>query len=140
MTKEDRQAEIADQRNYLDALYRIITHRLPDDAVVNVLGFSQGTATAARWVAASRCSIDNLILWAGEFPRDLQEHDRFRSLHGHYIYGNQDPFIEDARVAETRSWFDAQGLRFDIRTFEGKHHIHTDTLQELNRSMQKART
>ncbi len=51
MTAEDREAEIDDQVNYLDLLHDHI-FELIDRASVRlwVVGFSQGTATAARWV------------------------------------------------------------------------------------------
>ncbi len=48
MTKEDRENEIADYVDFLDAVFgEVVT----PGARVTVLGFSQGVATAARWLA-----------------------------------------------------------------------------------------
>jgi predicted esterase len=52
MTTADRQAEIADQSAYLNALLAQLLAACPPDVRVTVLGFSQGTATVSRWLAA----------------------------------------------------------------------------------------
>ena len=54
MTREDRLSEIADYIAYLDAVHESILARLGGARrlPVTVLGFSQGGATAARWVAS----------------------------------------------------------------------------------------
>ena len=36
-----------------------------------VLGFSQGTATVCRWLAASDLRADQIVLWAGGIPPEL---------------------------------------------------------------------
>ena len=49
MTREDRLNEIRDYVDYLDRLHREVAADA-EAAPVTVLGFSQGVATAARWV------------------------------------------------------------------------------------------
>src|SRR6266550_3439645 len=54
MTREDRLNEIADYVKYLDAVYADVFGGKPTAARVRALGFSQGAATASRWVARAR--------------------------------------------------------------------------------------
>ncbi|NIM48528.1 MAG: phospholipase, partial [Gemmatimonadales bacterium] len=65
MTSEDRLSEISDYVDYLDALYEHVLKRHRRSSVdVYVLGFSQGAATAARWISHGSATTDRLILWA----------------------------------------------------------------------------
>lgn len=140
MTREDRLAEIDDQRNYLDALYRVCIHPLSPDVMVHVLGFSQGTATAARWVAATEYAVDNLVLWAGDFPPDVANLPRLQKMNVYYVYGNRDPFLSDERITHFQEQTRRNALHVNTLTFEGKHHLHDDTLLQLDRILAKAQT
>src|SRR5437660_2587937 len=72
MTREDRLAEIDDYVPYLDAVSADVFRSLDRARVtVHALGYSQGAATASRWVAMGKAKIDRLTLWGGEFPPDL---------------------------------------------------------------------
>ena len=51
MTREDREAEIEDYVRYLDALTDELMGSIPPLPRIQVHGFSQGAATAARWAA-----------------------------------------------------------------------------------------
>ena len=62
MTREDRDHEIADHVAYLDALHDLVRPALPAAVRLRVLGFSQGVATVARWLALGRARADQLIL------------------------------------------------------------------------------
>ena len=84
MTREDRLAEIDDYVRYLDDLHREITEGQQRKNVrVTALGFSQGTATAARWLVHGTARIDRLVLWAGLLPPEIEPggplRDRLRS-------------------------------------------------------------
>lgn len=73
MTREDRDAEIADYVAYLD---RLVAH-LFDTAdgggqtPVGVLGFSQGGHTAARWAVLGARRPARVVLWGSDLPHDL---------------------------------------------------------------------
>jgi predicted esterase len=73
MTREDRLAEIYDYVAYLDRVHGHIRRQLPHHATVRTiaLGFSQGTHTIARWAARTHIPIDELVLWGGTLPADL---------------------------------------------------------------------
>jgi predicted esterase len=133
MTREDRLAEIEDQRNYLDALYRVCVHPLPQDTAVHVLGFSQGCATAARWAATTDYPVDNLVLWAGELPEDAQALPRMQRMNLYFVYGKSDPFLSDEALKRFEEQSRHNRLHVNTLTFEGKHQLHAETLLQLER-------
>src|SRR5512132_550870 len=58
MTREDRESEIADYVEYLDTLFdEVASEAIKFGARVNVIGFSQGTATASRWATHGRATL-----------------------------------------------------------------------------------
>lgn len=138
MTREDREAEIADQAHYLDALYRVVTHPVPPDALVHVLGFSQGAPAAARWAAATGYRVDNLILWAGDFPAELEQSEAFTRFNTYFVYGTRDPFLTDAHLQAMEERKRRGGWHLNTLSFEGKHHLHGDTLRQLDRVLAPA--
>ena len=72
MTTEDRLNDIEDYIQFLDTLYEEVKQSLQNPNVkIHVLGFSQGAATATRWVGNNVSGMDSLILWSGMFPPDL---------------------------------------------------------------------
>jgi len=62
MTKENRLTDIENYITYLNEIY----HKEIGSSGkrISVLGFSQGTATASRWVMANKIHFNRLILWA----------------------------------------------------------------------------
>lgn len=68
MTRESREDEIRDYVRYLDLLAE---RELRHARRVTVLGFSQGVATAARWVVSGTVEPARLILWGDFLPPDL---------------------------------------------------------------------
>ena len=83
MTREDRLAEIEDYIAYLEQLTMELRHHLAGAGPrIVVLGFSQGTATVCRWLAASDLRADQIVLWAGGIPPELDVADWSARLHG----------------------------------------------------------
>ena len=72
MTREDRDSEIADYVEYARRAARRRRRGVRRAAArrVNVLGFSQGAATATRWVTHGRANVHRLVLWGGLVPPD----------------------------------------------------------------------
>lgn len=73
MTREDREAEMADYVRYLDRLYQHVRGETGRDLPVTVLGFSQGVSTAARWICRGAVRPAVAVLWAGPIPPELDE-------------------------------------------------------------------
>ena len=71
MTKMDRLTEIDDYSNFLDEVYMSHIRDTAEGLKISVLGFSQGGATAVRWLEKTKKKVDNLILWGAGFPMDI---------------------------------------------------------------------
>jgi len=123
MTREDRLTEIDDYLRYLDAVHAAVARELGARASrLVVLGFSQGVATAARWVARGAAPAARLIAWAGELPPelDLTTLGRGRLT---MVCGRTDPLITPKIFARDRARLDAAGVTYDVHVFDGEHEL-----------------
>lgn len=142
MTRDDREADIADQTRWLDLAYTdALTHaRIAERPRLVAFGFSQGGATAARWLARSpmlppeRCH--RLVLWGGDVPADL-DLDAHRWLDGRLtlVVGSRDAFATPERMAEIETRLREHGIAYDRLDFDGEHRLDADTLHRLGERM-----
>lgn len=132
MTRDDREAEIADYVAYLDGLYKQETQNLQPLANKHILGFSQGATTVCRWVAARKPDFNHLWLCSGDLPHDL-DWDAFKAaLQGkklHLVIGNSDPLITAERKSGTQRKIEEYGLNYKLHEFEGAHEINLGVLE-----------
>lgn len=136
MTREARDLEITDHVRYLDLLWAHLATRYPlDTARVTVLGFSQGVATIARWLARSTLArADAVILWGGKVPPDifpLAEDSPLRRARWTMVVGDRDDFATPDVVAEERARLASAGLDVAFVSFAGGHALDADTLARL---------
>jgi len=134
MTREDRDREIDDYVQYLDD----VAAWLPAGAASaprTVLGFSQGSATAWRWLTRGTCRHpDRLIIWGGEIPTDLDLSDapsRLRDMKVVLVTGTEDPYCPPAKLARYATQLEDVGLTCTTRTFVGGHDLDAATLAAL---------
>src|SRR4051812_46784279 len=117
MTREDRACEIADYVEYLDALYEDVAGETPRDQVtVKVIGFSQGAATATRWLTHGSSRIDHLILWGGLLPpeTELSSGVPLRRARLTLVIGRRDHYIDDATLGAEQARLDAAHLPYEV--------------------------
>ena len=134
MTREDRLNEIQDYVAYLDALADQVGGGAAHPARVTVLGFSQGVATAARWVTVGRVRPSRLILWGDHVPPDLDVDRAARVLAGVDVVlarGRRDPVFEHGLGAAEMERLDAAGLVYNVAEYDGGHDIDQRLLMEL---------
>jgi predicted esterase len=132
MTREAREAEIADYVGALDAAIRHLGGA--DDASVSVLGFSQGAATASRWALLGNTTADRLVLWGGAPAHDLDlaaHADTLRSLNLTLVAGTTDPHLSSERRDVIRARLRRHDIPVSFRSFDGGHRIDAETLQHL---------
>ena len=134
MTREDRLAEIDDYIRYLDALYAEVmgSALVP----VTVLGFSQGTATAARWLAQGNVKAGRLILWGGEVPPDLDlaaARQRWEKTDVTLVVGSEDQYITPKVLSRDEQRLREHGISFRVERFEGGHEIVPEVLGRIAR-------
>jgi predicted esterase len=135
MTSEDRDFEIADYVSYLDQLHDEIFSVVDRTRVrLWVLGFSQGTATAARWIARGQVEPDRVVLWAGLLPPELDAQSATRLVRRTpltIVVGREDEFATPERVAEQGMRLKNLGVPFTTIRFDGGHEIKPDVLMQL---------
>jgi predicted esterase len=135
MTSSDRLSEIDDYVNYLDRLLEVTLAEVDRNAVtLNVLGFSQGTATVCRWLTKGMVKPDNFVLWAGEIPDDV-DIQKFNKELGeepvHLVIGDNDEFISEAMVEDYGSYLRSKEINFDLHRYNGGHKINEAVLLEI---------
>jgi predicted esterase len=129
MTSENRVMDIDNYIQYLNALYE--TEMKGNQISTTVLGFSQGSATASRWVVDGNINFTRLILWAGILPPDMNFETGSQVLQNkqiHLVYGTRDPFLTDSRFAEMKMLAQKLNTQVNVTTFDGKHEIDELTL------------
>lgn len=136
MTREDRLAEIDDYVRYLDDLHREVIGQVGRDVRVTALGFSQGTATVARWLTHGSAKIDRLILWAGLLPPEIDPagpaRERLASSDLHLVRGTRDELLSANQVAEQAERLTRAGIRFTMLEFDGGHRLDRETLKKIS--------
>jgi len=135
MTREDRQSDIADYVGYLDRLYAtIFTQLRRERVVVRALGFSQGVATVVRWLTLGRAQIDQLILWGGLLPPDLELKHGVSALRGvplRLVAGSRDEFVGGAVLERELARLTELGVSHQHLAFEGGHALSRTMLRRL---------
>ncbi|GAB3022287.1 alpha/beta hydrolase [Spirosoma pulveris] len=139
MSREDRDHEISDYIIYLNSLYDLLMDgRKPDKAGLHItlFGFSQGAATACRWLNNGHVHADRLILWAGYFPQglaDMIDSAKFGHTDMHYVYGRQDEYIRDiADIDGYLARLKADVPTLQVTVFDGSHRVESEVLMALN--------
>lgn len=131
MTKENR---LTDIENYLNFLNSILEKELIGrEVAISVLGFSQGAATASRWVFQTPRKFRELILWAGLLPPDLdiKPSDQIHSLKVVEVYGKKDPYLNDERLAEMMTLNQRFNIKAEVLSFDGGHELDGPTLHKI---------
>ncbi len=136
LTKEDTQRETENLMAYLDGV--LAAEKLPENCNLIVLGFSQGVSIASRWVAQRKIECNQLVLYAGGIPNELQPSD-FDFLFKKdakvtVIVGDNDKYVtEERRKTESkkiRKIFDGKAEEI---LFKGGHEVKRDLIKNLVR-------
>jgi predicted esterase len=93
------------------------------------LGFSQGAATAARWYQRNPEGFDQLLLWAGVFPPDIDTGTFPKGKPLHFVLGNEDEFYQGEEAEAIKQHYATMG--FEVHTYPGKHDLDTDVLRRI---------
>jgi predicted esterase len=135
MTRADREVEVADYVRYLDLLYEE-TMRAVGKARVTVLGFSQGGATANRWLTRGKAKADRLFMWGALLAADMDLNRAaafFRDVELTLVYGTRDKFADEGMISAYQRTLDSHFIPYNVVTFEGGHRMDRDTLLRLAR-------
>ncbi|UTW62692.1 phospholipase [bacterium SCSIO 12741] len=132
MTSDDREKDIEDNNNYLEDLVCAVTDQFTSrHCRIKVLAFSQGIATACRWMAATHYHVEEAVLWAGSLPPDLDWEataHRWKKMKLHYVFGNQDEFFNREKIAGNEQLLKDQDIPYEFHLFDGKHEMNDEVL------------
>jgi len=144
MTRADRDVEIADYVAYLDDLYdEIFTRVRRSEVSVTVVGFSQGGATANRWLTRGRARADRLIMWGALLATDSDLNHAatfFRDVKLTIVYGKRDQFADEGMIANYEKLLREKNVPYELVTFDGGHRMDRATLAALARVHEEATT
>ncbi len=137
MTKEDRLNEIEDYITYLDAVCAAVFEELEEQPEIVLLGFSQGTATAWRWLLRGKYKVSHLVLWAGSIGKENPElvAKKLQDCSLHLAVGDQDQFISMENAIKRKDAVKALKPDLHFWPFEGKHVMHRPTLEAISKKI-----
>lgn len=135
MTKLEREDEIGDQIEYLNNIVQLYKNESWFRSAEKVVfGFSQGTATAVRWILNSDFNPNQLILWGGAFPNDvdfIKSSEISKNCKITICIGDEDEFISEKRLKENEKLLDENEIRHELILYKGKHKIYKEVLKEI---------
>jgi predicted esterase len=142
MTREDREREIADQHTYLDAVLAAVLApwRGSLRPRLVVFGFSQGVATAVRWMARDGVGADRLVAWGGSFPAELDAPTVARFLAGRttVVNGRTDELVPSANVEAELARLRTLGLEPHVVWHDRGHTLDAPTLVSIAQDVSRA--
>ncbi len=132
LTKENTEIEIKNNLKYLDAI-------LEEEMILStcnliIFGFSQGVSMAVRWVAQRKIVCDQLVLYAGGIPNELNEKDfaHLGNTQVTIIIGNQDEYLTKERLSiereKSRTIFNGRAKE---HIFNGGHVVKKELINSL---------
>ena len=129
MTKEGRLDDIVDNINYLNCLYKTVNQTDKFTRKI-ILGFSQGGATASRWVNSNNKLFDQCILWASIFPDDIPFPEKSNDILKYdFVVGINDQYFSKDDIEICTNKYKESGINTHI--FNGIHDIDMNFLKQI---------
>lgn len=132
MTKEKRNDEIVDHCKFLEQITDTLLSNAATNCKLNILGFSQGTATVSRWALQTKHTFNSFILWAGKIANDFNIntfHEKHIKSQNYLVFGTLDEFYTEESVKIYIN--ELEQLKAESIHFSGGHTIETDTLNNI---------
>ena len=134
MTREDREREIADYVDYLDAVVDAVLAETPRGVRVTGLGFSQGAATISRWAALGKTKLARVVVWGGTLPHDLPAGNGaalFRGAEVVLVGGRKDKLATPDALERDRTTLSERAVPVRLLWHEGGHSLSSSVLREI---------
>jgi predicted esterase len=135
MTREDREVEISDYVVYLDDLYAEVMGEIGHrNLSVTVVGFSQGGATANRWLTRGSAHADRLLMWGCLLASDSDLNEAaafFKDVELVLVYGTRDQYADTGMIADYEKLLSSHSIPFRSLHFDGGHRMDRETLRSL---------
>ncbi|WP_373521550.1 alpha/beta hydrolase [Aquiflexum sp.] len=134
MTRHEREFAIENNHNYLNGLLENILLKYRNKPIIKVMGFSQGAATATRWVSQLSISVDSLILWSGGFAHDLnfqKTGEKLKNTEIMIVLGENDSMITTDSIEKQDEFLSLFPFEVKKLQFEGGHDLNIPLLQKI---------
>ncbi len=132
LTREDRETDLADHLRYLDQL---VAHLMDGFGTwrprLSVLGFSQGSVMAARWVAQGGIRPERLVFWGTPLPSDLPPGQLVSCLGVTpviFAAGDRDPYAPAEAIEGSAGRLHELGASVRVHRYDGGHAIDRNAL------------
>jgi dienelactone hydrolase len=138
MTREDRLIEIEDQQQYLNGLVAALREKLPGQSVrIHLLGFSQGVATAWRWLMQCQPEVSSFTIWAGRPPEEFSEAGirLLQKLPLLMVVGEKDPYVKPGMLEKIETHFREKFPHIQRFSFDGGHEMDAATLRKIKQML-----
>lgn len=135
MTKENRLLDLKNQLHYVQSVFETETKAVDwSKTKLIVLGFSQGTATASRWVSQYQIPFDKLIAWGGQLGYELTNED-FLYIKSEAkvigLLGDNDPFYNGEDIQKMEAQLKTVFPKGEFILYEGKHEVIREVLKTV---------
>ena len=128
MTSEDRLNEISDYVGYLNLLHsRLIPQLSNPGLAITLLGFSQGAATAGRWLASGGIAATQLLLCGGLLPPEFLP-QQLGQTSAAFVIGREDSFVNREELQAQRTALQSAGKAVQVVEFDGGHRVPASEL------------
>ena len=135
MTKLDKEKDIEDNISFIQTLYSNAVDEIGHtNFKLNTLGFSQGGATLTRWIMSNNITVDSLILWGSDIPKDClteEKKSRWSSIDVKLVIGNQDEYINEENKQKVIDLISSYGLKYELVEYKGSHKIIEKELEKI---------
>ncbi len=145
LTRESRDTEIADAHRWLNAVHDEVvaesTTARGHAPRVAVLGFSQGVATAMRWIGDGVARPALFVAWAGGFANDVHRDGFLRNMkHAELVLvtGDNDEFATDAYREAAITAVRELAIPHRVLSFAGTHQLNNELLHTLLHNFARA--
>ncbi|MCH6234605.1 alpha/beta hydrolase [Cognataquiflexum rubidum] len=134
MTSHERETAIENNNHYLNEILESVLIKYKQKPVVKVIGFSQGAATASRWVSQLSFKVDTLVLWSGGFAHDLDVSRAAQNLKDTkvvVVLGDSDPMITSESIQKQNEFIASLPFEVERLEFKGGHDINLPLLKSI---------
>lgn len=134
MTSHERESAIENNNHYLNEILESVLIKYKQKPVVKVIGFSQGAATASRWVSQLSFKVDTLVLWSGGFAHDLDVSRAAQNLKDTkvvVVLGDSDPMITSESIQKQNEFIASLPFEVERLEFKGGHDINLPLLKSI---------
>jgi predicted esterase len=129
MTKENRLEAIDNQHQMLLALKKFLGKKYES---VALCGFSQGVATASRWMMWGDLSFEKVLLYAGEIAREALSYFKNPNVDSiKYAVGDEDEFFSLEKVQLYQNKLTDLGISLKLDLVSGNHSVDNEVVSSF---------